>query len=51
VQQWGKQDLLYQSNLSSSSVSHNTKLMRKVFQFGSGSDSVNSYLQKYLIWN
>lgn len=45
VAQWGGQDLMFQSKLSSS-VSYDTKLLRRVFRFGSGTDYVANYLQK-----
>lgn len=47
VEQWGAQDLMFQSKLTSS-VSYDTKLLRKVFRFGSGTDYVANYLQKYM---
>ena len=45
VAQWGGQDLMFQSKLSSS-VSYDTKLLRRVFRFGSGTDYVANDLQK-----
>ncbi len=44
VQQWGTQDLMFQSKLSS--VAYDTRLTKKIITYGSGSDGVASYLQK-----
>lgn len=45
IQHRSTQDLMYQSKLSS--TNYDTKLIKKIFKFGSGSDYVASYIQKY----
>ncbi len=45
IQHRSPQDLMYQSKLSCSNF--DTKLSKKIFKFGSGSDYVASYIQKY----
>ena len=44
IQQRSTQDLMYQSKLSC--TNYDTKLVKKICKFGSGSDEIASYLQK-----
>lgn len=40
---------MYQSKLSSNN--YDTKLAKKIYRFGSASDEIASYIQKYSIFN
>lgn len=44
VQQWGSQDLMFQSKLSS--VAYDTRLHKKTVTYTSASENIANYLQK-----
>lgn len=45
VQQWGNEDLMFQSKLSS--VAYDTRLNKKTVTYTSASENIANYLQKY----